>query len=94
MRAVIDGKLYNTETATLLASDQYWDGHNWDRHGRNQYLYVTKKGNYFTHNTTKWTGEWDRLIPLDKEEAKSLYEKLPEQEMSWEQAFDEIPEEA
>lgn len=94
MRKIINGLRYDTETATLIASDRYWDGHNWDRHGRNQYLYVTKKGNFFTQNTTRWSGERDRLIPIDKEEAKSLYEILPEQELSWEDSFGEVPEEA
>ena len=94
MRDVIDGKLYNTETATLLASDRYWDGHNWDRHGRNQYLYRTKKGNYFLHTTSMWEGSFDNILPLNKEEAKAAFERLPEQEMTWEDAFGEIPEEA
>lgn len=46
MKKVIEGKVYNTETATKVA--EYWNGL-----GRNDFncieedLYVTKKGNWF-----------------------------------------------
>lgn len=30
---IIDRKRYSVETATLLAGDDYWDGHNYERHG-------------------------------------------------------------
>jgi len=43
---VIGGKRYNTATAKLIASDAYWDGHNWERRGRNTFMLRTKKGNY------------------------------------------------
>lgn len=94
MKQVINGKLYDTEKADLVASDRYWDGHNWDRHGRNVYLYKTKKGNFFLAHTTRWEGERDHIEPLSKEEAKTWYEQLPEQEMGYEDAFGEAPEEA
>jgi len=35
MRQVVNGKVYDTEKARLVASDRYWDGSNWERHGRN-----------------------------------------------------------
>ncbi len=38
MKQQIDGKEYNTETAQGVASDHYWDGNNWDRHGRSTFL--------------------------------------------------------
>ena len=95
MKQVIDGKQYDTESAILIADDQYWDGHNWERRGKNKYLYKTKKGNYFLMITTLWAGERDYLKPLPNEEtAKEYYENLPEHEVNWEVAFGRLPEEA
>ena len=87
MNVVIGGKRYRTETATLIASDAYWDGHNWERHGRNTFLFRTPGGNYFAQYQTCWQGERDHLEPLTKEEAIGLYEDLPEQEEDFEEAF-------
>ncbi len=94
MEQIIDGKRYNTETADLVASNRYWDGNNWERHGRNTYLYRTKKGNFFLHHTTLWQGEDDSIEPVTKEEAKGHYEDLREHDMTYEDAFGESPEEA
>lgn len=47
MERIVEGKRYSTRTSTLLASDRYWDGSNWERSGRNCYLYVTPRGRYF-----------------------------------------------
>jgi len=41
---VIGGKRYRTAASTLIASDAYFDGSNWERHGRNTFLYRTKNG--------------------------------------------------
>ena len=34
MQRVVDGIRYRVAAATLLADDQYWDGHNYERRGR------------------------------------------------------------
>jgi hypothetical protein len=94
MKRIINGKLYNTETAIEVASDRYWDGHNWERGGRNTYLFKTRKGNFFRHDVTCWQGERDSIEPLSEGEAKELYEELPEHSLDWEDAFGEVPEEA
>ena len=94
MQAIINGKRYDTEKAELIAHNRYWDGHNFERQGRNQFLYKTKIGNFFLHTTTLWQGERDSIIPLDLVEAMSEYEKLPEQEIEYETAFELEPEEA
>ena len=94
MKNVIDGKLYDTSKATVIASDCYWDGHNFERNGRNTYLLKTKKGNYFVVHLTLWEAEKDTLYPVGKDDAKGIYERLPEQEVEYEVAFDEEPEEA
>jgi len=87
MSKVVRGKRYDTETATLLASDAYWDGHNWERHGRNTFLYRTPKGAYFAVYQTLWQGERDTLSPISQAEAMDLFEGMPEQVVTFEQAF-------
>lgn len=94
MRQIIDGKRYDTDKAQEVASDRYWDGNNWERQGRNTYLFKTEKGNFFLHRTTLWQGEMDSIEAITKEEAKGWYEMLPEHEMEYEEAFGEPPEEA
>lgn len=85
---VIERKRYSTATATLIASDAYWDGHNFERRGRNQFLYRTPRGAYFTVTLTQWNNERDTLEPVDIDQAIELYEgPLSEHEVSYEQAF-------
>jgi hypothetical protein len=84
---VIDGKRYRTETATLIASDAYWDGSNWERSGRNTYLYRTPKGSFFVVRQTCWQGERDTLKPVTQDEATGWWEILPEHEMDFVDAF-------
>lgn len=91
---IVNGKSYNTETADEVASDEYWDGSNHERHGRNCHLYKTKKGNFFTGYSTRWQGEIDHIEALTLEDAKALYEKLPEHTLSYQETFGEEPEEA
>ena len=46
MKKIIEGKTYNTETATQLGS--YWNGlSDYDFHHVSEWLHVTKKGAYF-----------------------------------------------
>lgn len=45
MKAIIDGKRYNTETAIKIGSDSYGSGR--DFHAWEATLYKTKNGNYF-----------------------------------------------
>ena len=71
---IVNRTRYSVATAELLAGDDYWDGHNFERHGRNEFLYRTPKGNYFTVTLTQWQGEEDNLQPVSLEEAIDLYE--------------------
>lgn len=88
MQRVVDGKRYQVATATLLADDQYWDGHNHERHGRNRFLYRTPNGRYFVVTLTMWQGEQDTLEPIEADEARQLFEgELTEHAVSWEAAF-------
>lgn len=91
MTRIVNRKKYSTETATLIASDEYWDGSNWERHGRNTFLYRTPGGEYFTVNLTQWQGERDTLEPITQEEAIRLYEnELSEHEVKYSEAFPDV----
>jgi hypothetical protein len=94
MKQIIDGKEYDTDKARLVASNRFWDGSNWDRNGRNTYLYKTKRGNFFAVYTTCWEDERDTLTPITHAMALQLYGTLPEREMTYAEAFGEEPEEA
>jgi hypothetical protein len=94
MSRVVKGKRYTVGTSTLLASDEYWDGHNFERRGRNTFLYKTRGGAFFRVCLSQWQGERDTIEPLERNEAMDLYEHLPEQIETYETAFDTDVEEA
>lgn len=87
---IVGGKRYSTDTAELLAGDDWWDGHNWERRGENTFLYRTQKGNYFSITLTQWVGKRDVLMPITQDEAMILWESLPERRCSFEDAFLEV----
>jgi len=85
MKAIINGKLYDTQTAEELAGDSYGcsgDFERWD-----ETLYRTKSGSYFIAGSggpkTKYMrvvgqNEWSgghAIIPLSEEEAKVWMEQ-------------------
>ena len=84
---IVKRKRYNTDTALLLAGDDFWDGHNWERQGRNTFLYRTKKGLYFTAHLSSAPGETDSIKPQTLDEAVSWYEKLPRRRVEFSDAF-------
>ncbi|MBK6949388.1 MAG: hypothetical protein IPH16_16155 [Haliscomenobacter sp.] len=94
MKAIVNRLSYDTETATKVATDYYWDGHNWDRNGRNVTLYRTPNGRFFLHRETRWQGERDMIEPISQEGAKNFYEELPEKKLTWSEAFGEDPQDA
>lgn len=90
MKAVIEGKRYDCATATLIASNAYWDGHNYERSGRNTWLFRTPKGRYFFQFRTCWQDEHDRLQTIGEDDAIDFFERMQEHdmcEMEFEQAF-------
>lgn len=87
MTAVLNRKRYSTETAKLLAGNDWWDGNNFERSGRQSFLYRTPKGAYFATHLTCWQGERDSIEPLTADEAASLWESLTEQRMEFDEAF-------
>ena len=85
---IIDRKKYDVQTATLIAGDDFWDGHNFERSGRNEFLYRTPKGAYFTVNLTCWQGERETLNPISRDEAIDLFEgELTEYRVTYAEAF-------
>ena len=94
MKAIINRLAYDTDTATLLADNHYWDGSNWERRGTNDYLYKTTKGRFFSYHTTQWQGQASTITPLTEQEAMDLYENLREQRVEWPEAFGVEAEEA
>lgn len=92
MTRIVDGKKYDTAKATLIAHNAYWDGHNYERRGRNLFLYKTPNGRFFTVSQSLWQGESDTLEPILSADAVHLYEtSLPEHEVPYEEAFPDFP---
>lgn len=87
MTRITGGKRYSTLNATLLASDAFFDGRNWERNGRNTFLFRTPRGAYFAQFQTRRPGETDRLEPLDMDAALTLFDTLPEKALAFEDAF-------
>lgn len=88
---IINRKKYSTATAELIASDAYWDGHNYERSGRNTFLYKTPRGNYFAVHLTCWQGEQDSIEPLTQDEAIDMFETYcSEHEVSYAEAFPNV----
>jgi len=91
MTRIVAQRRYSTATATLLASDAWWDGHNWERSGRQTWLYRTAAGSYFTVTVSQWSGERDVLEPCSIEDAQLLYEgSLSEHEVEYSEAFPDV----
>jgi len=80
MRSIIDGKMYNTATAILVADHQYSNCHDLDY--ENEELYLKKTGEWFLFgeggSRSKYrepygSGNWcggEIIKPFTKEEAK------------------------
>ena len=88
---IVNRKKYSTKTATLIAGNDYWDGNNWERSGRQCFLYRTPHGAYFTVNLTCWQGEQDTLTPISQAEAIDLYEgPLSEHRVEYGESFPDV----
>lgn len=103
MKRLINGKLYNTETATRIAD---WDnGRNRsDFHVVEKYLYLTKKGNWFieyfggvatqfAETTGNSSSQGRGIEPITPEEAFEFLQKYNFIELA-EKYFPETIEEA
>jgi hypothetical protein len=87
MTRVVAGKRYRTDTATLLAHDEYWNGHAYEQDGRNTFLFRTPNGSFFAQYQTLLPIVTGKIVPLDKNEAMSLYHSLYRKEVPFAVAF-------
>jgi len=104
MRKVIEGKLYNTETAEMVATDSY--SHYGDRGYWSQEIYRTKRGNWFLCGEggamSKYAqaigqnevGGGSAIIPLTEGEALAWLEDHTEDSEAYEEYFTGIVVEA
>lgn len=82
MKKVIDGKLYDTATATKVADSVVHttrDGGHWGCFGEDTAIYKTSTGNWFIYGRRKptrmlWTkiAGSERIAALTEEEAKNV----------------------
>ena len=84
---VVAGKRYRTDTATLIAHDEYWNGYNCEQGGRNTFLLRTRKGNFFAQYQTLLQGEINKITPLETNEALALYQSLHKKEVPFRVVF-------
>ena len=90
MIQIIDRRRYSVATSTLLAGNDHWDGHNFERSGRNSFLYKTQLGAYFTVNMSQWQDEQDTLIPCSPDEAIEHFEEMTEHRINFSEAFPDV----
>lgn len=74
MEQTIDGELYSTETATLVAYNQWGIA----------FLYKTPEGRFFLYSPTRGA---DAFLPILDEEAKIAYTELCVRVASRQEAF-------
>jgi hypothetical protein len=92
MKQIVNGKLYNTDTAEAIADNEFSDGTNRMNCGRCSTLYKTKKGGFFVYHETCWQGENDWVEPLTKNEAKEYFEELNDDADKYEEIFGTVEE--
>ncbi|QDP51301.1 MAG: hypothetical protein Unbinned7913contig1002_56 [Prokaryotic dsDNA virus sp.] len=78
---------YDTEKSKLVAHDAFFDGHNWERNGRNRFLFKTVNGRFFVQVRHGDKEREDELIPLSLDGALTEWEGLPEKECGFWEAF-------
>ncbi|MBA3772079.1 MAG: MbtH family NRPS accessory protein [Ramlibacter sp.] len=79
-------RVFHIETGALVACDARWDGRNWQRGETFTFLYRSRRHQYFQLRAVR---TWCVVTP---EQARALYERLPEKVMSLQEAFEAEPE--
>jgi hypothetical protein len=87
MSWVAAGYRYRTDKATLIAHDEYWNGHSWEQGGCNTFLFRTPNGNFFAQYQTLLPVQTGRIVPSKVDEAVSLYYSLYKKEVPFVVAF-------
>lgn len=90
MKRVLNRKMYNSETASRIATNDFSGGSHQYTFGRTSSLYRTQKGNYFLVDLTCWEGEHNALASLSENEAIETYEEMCEQLVDFEIAFPNV----
>lgn len=89
MQQVIDGKRYNTETATLLGSGRY-NGNCTDFQYWQESLYVTAKGNYFGAGSGGPMSRYSTAVGNNGRGGGSNIRTMTKQSaMEWAEAYDQ-----
>jgi predicted HicB family RNase H-like nuclease len=89
-KRIIDGKTYNTETATMIAGG--FDTHSYET---GKYLYQTRFGAFFVYSYVAGSGEddYERIDPLTPQQAQEWLEKHESYNVALiEQLFGQMPE--
>ena len=82
MKKVIDGKMYNTETAEQLG--EYWNGLGHSDFNRcYEVLFKTKKGNYFLYGEGGAASKYAKYAGRYASEGSDVIECSPEEAMEW-----------
>ena len=88
MKQRIHGNLYDTNTATLLASEQPWAVASGEAPGfRKKFLYRTPEGRYFIWHRTQWEKTRDILEPVSSDAAKASFHQMPVKMQEFGDAF-------
>ena len=91
MQQVIDGKRYDTQTATLVARGHYRVNKPFEPYDHHIALYRTPTGRYFAIDAPGWQGGREILTPISEAEAVELYMYgLPEHLVEFEDAFPDV----
>ena len=104
MKKIINGKRYDTETATMITSDSYANHGDFDHWF--EALYRTKKGNWFLYGEGNARSQYARrtgqnevsggstIIPLTEGEALAWLEAHTEDSGIYESYFTDVIEDA
>jgi hypothetical protein len=74
----------------LVAHDEYWNGYSSEQGGRNTFLFRTPKGEFFAQHQTLLPGEINKIVPLERNEAISLYQSLRVKEVPFKVVFPDV----
>jgi hypothetical protein len=90
-KRIIDGKTYNTETATQIAGHSDYGG----PYETGEYLYQTRFGAYFAYSYLDGAAEddYEKIVPLTPQQAQEWLEKNESSNVELiEQLFGQMPE--
>src|SRR5687767_9181807 len=77
-------RVFGIETGRLVACDAKWDGDNWERGDKFEFLYRSRRGKWFVLTDAQ---NW---AILTEDKAHALYKKLPEKLHPEQKAFEPI----